>query len=86
MIFSMAFSRDNQSAFISDWEGSIKMIKWQAGANSEEDFDFTEKPIRVGVRFTVSICLTKDEKYLIVGSEKLVSLFETTTREVTKKF
>ena len=62
------------------------MIKWLAGANSGGDFDFTEKPKKVGNDCTFSICLTKDEKYLLVGSTGLVRVFETTTREVTKEF
>ena len=44
----MAFSHANQSCFINDSEGNIKMIKWQAGANSGDDFDFTEEPKKVG--------------------------------------
>ena len=85
-IFSVAFSRDNQSAFISDWGGSIKMIKWQAGANSENDFDFTEKPEKVYNYSVYSVCLTKDEKYLLVGSKELLSIFATMTRKVIKEF
>ena len=46
-IFSMAFSCDNQSVFISDYIGNIKMVKWQAGANSENEFDFSEEPKKV---------------------------------------
>ena len=45
----MAFSSDNQSVFITDLDGNIKMIKWQAGANSGDDFDFTEEPKKVGI-------------------------------------
>ena len=81
----MAFSRDNQSVFISDWDSNIKMIKWQAGAKSGDDFNFTQKPKRLGDYYTHSICLTKDEKYLLVGSDKFVKVFETTTRKVTKE-
>ena len=82
----MTFSRDNLSAFISDMNGSIKMIKWQAGADSGYDFDFTEEPKRLDKLATRSICLTKDEKYLLVGSGPLLSVLETETREVTKEF
>ena len=82
----MAFSHDNKSAFISEYGGNIRMIKWQAGANSGDDFDFTEEPRQVGKGHTGSICFTKDEKYLLVGSSRLVSVFETETRTVTKEF
>ena len=85
-IYSMAFPHDNQSVFISDFWGNIKMIKWQPNANSGNDFDFSEEPKMIGNTVTKSICLTKDEKYLLVGSSELVSVFETETREVTKEF
>ena len=51
-IQSIAFSRDNQKAFISDYGGNIKIIKWQAGANSRDEFDFTGEPKEVGNRAT----------------------------------
>ena len=82
----MAFSCDNQSVFISDYHGNIKIIKWKAGANSEDEFDFTQEPKRVGDGGTYSICLTKDEKYLLVGSNASLCVFETATSEVTKQF
>ena len=85
-ICSVAFSRDNQSAFfISNICSYIRMIKWQAGTNSGDDFDFNEEPKMVG-NYCESICLTKDEKYLPVGSQRAVIVFETTTRKVTKEF
>ena len=82
-IFSVAFSRDNQSAFISDQEGYIKVINWQAGASSGDIFDFTQNVTKVGSGCTESICLTKDEKHLLVADCDSVRVFETTTREVT---
>ena len=85
-IHSMAFSRNNQSVFISDYSGNIKTIKWKAGVNSGDEFDFTEELKKVGNNFTSSICLTKDEKYLLVGSHELVSVFETTKNKITKEF
>ena len=62
------------------------MIKWQAGANSGDDFDFTEEGKKVDNKYIQSICLSKDEKYLLVGSWKLLSVFETKTGEIKKKF
>ena len=85
-IRSVAFSRDNQSAFISDWEGNLKIIKWQTDANSEDDFDFTDKPQSVSNCGTQSICLTKDEKYLIFGSKRTMCVYETATRKVMKYY
>ena len=85
-IGSVAFSYDNQSAFISDDQGNIKMINWEAGANSGDDFDLTQDSKKIGNYCTGSICLTKDDKYLFVGSDESVSVFETTTKEVIKEF
>ena len=84
-IYSVAFSSDNQSAFISDFLGNIKIIKWQADANSESEFDFTEEPKKVCQRNCYSICLTNDKKYLLVGSSNLVQVLKAETREVIKK-
>ena len=41
-IHLITISRDNQSAYISD-RTTFKMIKWQAGANSRDISDFTQK-------------------------------------------
>ena len=64
----------------------IKIIKWEAGANSGDEFDFSEEPKKIGRKYIKSICLTKDEKYLLVGSRYLLSVFDTKTREVIKEF
>ena len=71
-IYSVAFLRDNQSAFIAEYKGSIKIINWKAGASSGDDFDLTQKCKKVSKFYTKAICLTKDDKYLLVGSDKRV--------------
>ena len=83
-INSVAFSSDNQSAFISHYNGDIKMLKWKAGANSGDDFDCTEE-LKLVERSSQSICLTKDEKYLLVASWKLLYIFVTKTRKVARE-
>ena len=83
-ILSMAFSHDNQAAFISDMDGNINIIKQQAIADSGDEFDCTEKSKKIGKGLISSICLTKDDKYLLVGSGYLVSILETTTIKVKK--
>ena len=86
-IQSVAISTDNQKAFISDHSGNIKIIKWKPEAGSIKISGHSEEEnTKVGNNLTYSICLTKDEKYLLVGSDGLVSLFETETREVTKEY
>ena len=61
------------------------MIKQQAGANSGDGFDFKNETKKLGSFYTWSICLTKDEKYLLVGSAYYVNIVETATREVKKQ-
>ena len=85
-IHSVAFTQDNQSAYISDLTGNIRMIKWKLNASSGHDFDLTQKSKVVGASITREICLTKDDTNLLVGSDELVSVFNTETREVTKEF
>ena len=85
-ICSVAFTQDNQSAFISDLGGKIKMIKWTPNATSENDFDFNKKTTQVGQCNTYNICLTRDDKNLLVGSDQLVSVYNIKTRNVTKEF
>ena len=82
----MAFSRDNESVFISDRDGNIKIINWKRGTNFGNDFDFTQNSKKIGKCGTDSICLTKDEKYLLIGSEELLIVFETSTKKVIKEF
>ena len=62
------------------------MIKWKPNASTEQDFDFTQKTNQVSTAYIDKICLTRDDKNLLVGSHKLVSVFNTETRNVTKKF
>ena len=85
-INTVAFTQDNQSAFISDHDGSIKMIKWKQNANHEYDFKITQNSIQIGNKRTFQICLTKDDKNLLVGSEKLVSVYNIEKMNVTKEF
>ena len=85
-IWSVAFTLDYQSAFISDRSGKIKMIKWKPNYTTENYFDFTQNSIQVGNGYTFQICLTRDDKSLLVGSKGLVSILDTETRNVTKEF
>ena len=85
-IFGVTFSRDNQNACIGDNNGLFKMIKWKADAKSGDDFHFTKKSNNVGHFPSGAMCLTKDDKYLLVGSSKYVCVFENKTRKVKKKF
>ncbi len=82
----MAFTQDNQSAFISDRGGKIKIIKWTPNAKTEHDFKLYQNSTQVGKNWTLQICLTRDDKNLLVGSLRLVSVSNTETRNVIKEF
>ena len=81
----MAFTQDNQSAFISDRGGKIKIIKWKPNVNTDHDFDFTQNNTQGG-NVTIQICLTRDDKNLLVGSNGLVSIFNTRSRKLINQF
>ena len=88
-ISSVAFTKDNQSAFIGFLKGTIQLIKWKADANSEDDFDFSEEPIKVlhsPLHVLWTICLTKDEKNLLCGKTQLLSILNIEKRKVIKEF
>ena len=84
-INSVAFTRNNQSAYIADFNGNIALIKWKENSSSANDFD-TQVLTQVGNECTYAICLTKDEKYLLVGSKGLLSMINTRTRKVITQF
>ena len=84
-IKSVVFTRNNQSAYIADWEGNIALIKWKQNSSSADDFS-TQVLTQVGNKITVAICLTKDEKNLLVGSRGLVSMINTKTSKLIIRF
>ena len=69
-IHSMAFTRDNISAYVSDWSGNIKMIEWTESGDSTPTFDLTQEFTQVGNKWTYIICLTENERILLVGSKE----------------
>ena len=76
-VWSVAFTQDNRSAFVSDMEGNIKIIKWTPNASTEHDLNFDQKTKHVSKSGIGLICLTIDDKNLLVASEKMVSVFKT---------
>ena len=85
-ISKVAFTQDNLGAYISDSKGNINLVKWTPDASSESDFDINKDVTQVGNGSTSKICLTGDDKNLLVGSDGLVSVFNTETKKVTKEF
>ena len=87
VIYSVAFTQDNQGAYISDAKGWVKLIKWKPNASSKEDFDFIQKPTKIDENIRITdLCLTGDCKSLLVGSKGLMSVFDIEAMEVTKEF
>ena len=61
------------------------MLKWKTGAYSGDDFELTNAK-NLGGDSTQSICLTKCEKYLLIGSNMFLCVFELKTRKNAKTF
>ena len=83
---SVAFTQDNQRAFIGYHDGHVKMIKWKPNASTEHDFDFKQSSIKMGNDYTFQLCLTRDDKNILVGSKGLLSIFNTRTRVLINQF
>ena len=62
------------------------MIKWRPNASSGHDFDFTQHSTQLSNWLYTQICLTKNDKNLLIGSNKLLSVFDTETRSIKKEF
>ena len=84
-IYSVAFTCKNQSSYISDFNGNIALINWKQNASSENDFN-TQVLTQVGNKYTEAICLTKDEKNLLVGSNGLLSIINLRNRKLITEF
>jgi len=75
-IYSVAFSKTNNKAYVSDYYGNIMIVSWKDNAIKEEDFDSNQKAIKVideGYG-TCSIMLSNDDNELLVGSYNSVYL------------
>lgn len=83
---SMAFTHDNLGAFICDFQGNIKLIKWKDNSNCKYDFDFSQVSTKVGSDQCMDICLTRDQKYLLAGSDYDFKIFDTSNMRKIKKF
>jgi len=75
-ICSVAFSKTNNKAYVSDLCGNIMIVSWKDNAIKEEDFDSNQKAIKVidEQDGTMSITLSSDDSELLVGSKNSVYL------------
>ena len=92
IIYSIAFTKNNRTAYISDGDGYIRMMKWKQNANTEEDFELLKfkksELLKIGNKYTYNICLTNDEENLIIGSGSIgkVYILNLYSEEVIKEF
>jgi len=84
-VYSVAFTQDNLSAYVNDGEGNIKKITWKANATTEDEFDLTQESKKLGGDLSYQICLTKDDKHILAGGSKKLSVFDTRNFKLTKE-
>ena len=77
-ICSVAVSRSKNFAYISDYSGNIRRF-------SMKNFDFHKDSISLGSHSTLSICLTKDQNNLLVGSFKKIKVFNIRSESIIKE-
>ena len=82
----MAFTYDNLGAYVSDYKGSCKSIKWKKDVTNRYDFDYSNLATQVGQTSTHAMCLTKDNKYLLVIEATKLRIFDTLTMDFIKEF
>jgi len=73
-IYSMACMPDNSGAYINDYSGAVRLVKWKQDASTEDDFDLSEEARKGPATRTKNICLTKDSKKLFVCSKDMIRL------------
>jgi len=73
-IYSMACIPDNSGAYINDYSGAVRLIKWKENPFTEDDFDLSEEARRGPAKMTKHISLTNDSKKLFVCSKDMIRL------------
>ena len=78
-IWAVAFTKDSKYAYISDFSGNLNIM-------CMENFEFIEDFIKIGANGTLTICLSNDDKKLLVVSNEMLKIFDLDNREVVKEF
>jgi len=85
-IYSMACIPENNGAYINDYSGAVKLIKWNQDASTKDDFDLSEEARKGPATRTKNISLTKDSKKLFVISKNMIRLCWPTLPSSTKEY
>jgi len=84
-IFSVAFTMDNQGAYINGSNVGVKLVKWKQNATCEDHFDLTQDSTPVGEVGTCwSMCFSPNDEELLIADNNYLLLFNTQTKKVTK--
>ena len=81
---SFTISKNKLFAYWCDYYGNIFKIIWKPNATCQEDFELVEEKALKGNE-TSHLCLTDDDKYLIIGLLNDVQVFNVDTWEVVKE-
>jgi len=75
---------DNQSAYICDTKGNLKLLKWKENASCEDHFDYTQEDTRLNWGQTNAMCLSQNEEELLISSGSDLIVVNTKTLSGTK--
>ena len=76
-IESITVTKDNQNVYIIDRQGEMRRMVWKSSVFSSS-YEFTEIfPTKVGNANTTCICVTHDNRHLLIGTNVGVRVFDT---------
>jgi len=85
-IYSMVCRPDNTGAYINDYSGAVRMIKWNQNASKKYEFDITKQAKRGAATKTKHICYEKDSKKIFVCTKDMIRLCCPLTLSATKDY
>ena len=84
-ICNLAFTSDNQNAYICDSMSTLIKMSWELNASSGDDFIFSEPELEL--HFCIFIIrLINNDKNLLMGSIKGLSVFNFDEKQIIKTF
>jgi len=84
-IFAVAFTMDNQGAYINGSNVGVKLVKWKQNATCEDHFDLTQDSTPLGGVGSCSMCFSPNDEELLIANNNNLLLFNTQTKKVTKE-
>ena len=76
-IQTLAFTKNGLGLYLSDLEGNVNLIKWKKDKIGKHSLRFNQNLTKVGKYHTFATCLTKNERHMIVSSDKKLKVFNT---------